>query len=124
MGAYFWGPARNDFTWYIIVPHQEQFKADILSYTRDWRLVMHIERYTADRAGLVYTTAAAKYDREVFLFTIPIELRSGWIHLAHTYNPNESGGTLRSYMNGNVAFMRSNLALRVYGSQGAYVQHY
>ena len=124
MGAYFWGPAKNSDVWFIMVQHQTKFTSNLFEDTTKWRLAMFIEPKTAARAALEYTTIAAHCDSRDFLFTIPIELRSGWIHLAHTYNPNESGGTLRSYVNGKLALMRSGLALKVYGSQGAYVKLY
>ena len=122
MGAYFWGPARNNLVWFIIVPHQVQFTRDLFSETH-CRLVMFIWPDNAHRASLAYTTNDGERHWGN-MFSIPIELRNGWIHLAHTYNPNESGGTLRSYLNGKLALTRSELAFKVYGSQGAYVKLY
>ena len=124
MGAYFWGPARNNVVWFIIVPHEAQFINDLYVDTTKWRLGMFIQHETADFASLAYSDSKADNYFDTFVFPIPNELRSGWIHLAHTYNPNESGGTLRSYVNGNLILTRSGLAWKVYGSEGAYVKLY
>ena len=121
MGAYFWGPASNNIAWYIIVPHQAQFTSDLHGVTTKWRLAMFLWQNTAEQASLTYSTSAAASNWENILFPIPTELRSGWIHLAHSYNPNESGGTLRTFVNGNLLYTRTSLDLKVYGSQGAYV---
>ena len=107
-----------------MVPHQASFKDELFGDTKNWRLAMFISHKTAQQASLTYSSNAAVSDWKTFLFSIPIELRSGWIHLAHTYNQNESGGTLRSYVNGNLVLTRASLALKVYGSEGAYVHLY
>ena len=96
MGAYFWGPAKNNIAWFIMVPHQAQFKSDFYFDTEKWRLAMFIQEDTAHRASLAYITNAAAINWANFMFTIRTVLRSGWFHVAHTYNPTESGGTLRS----------------------------
>ena len=124
MGAYFWGPARNNKVWFIIVPHQAQFTGDLWLDSTKWRLAMFILQDLAEEASLAISNTAGYGDHQRFLFTIPSELRSGWFHVAYTYNPNESGGTIRSYVNGNLAFTRSSRALRVSGSEGAYVKLY
>ena len=124
MGAYFWGPAWSNKVWFIMVQHQAQFSSDLFFETTKWRLAMFIMQGTAEDASLAYSTNTAASNFENFLFTIPTELRSGWIHLAHKYNPSESAGTLRSYVNGNLFLTRNTLALKVYGSQGAYVKKF
>ena len=123
MGAYFWGPAANHITWFIMVPHQAEFSSNLYLY-RHWCLAMYLHAIYAFEASLTYFSARAGLNWDNFVFPIPIELQRGWIHLAHAYNPNESGGTLRSYLNGNLALTRSMLNLRVRGSQGAYANTY
>ena len=124
MGAYFWGPAKNNLAWWLIVPHKALFTRELYEDRTKWRLAMFIFQNTAESASLTYITNAGVPDVGNFMFTIPTELRAGWIHLAHSYNQNESGGTLRSYVNGNLVLTRSNRALKVYGSQGAYATLY
>ena len=121
LGAYFWGPAKNSATWHIIIHHKEQFSYYSLNGDSQWRLAMYIWPETAQVAVLIYSSYEHSPNWYRIQFTIPVELRGGWFHLAHTYNPTESGGTLRSYLNGNLVLTRSALSLRVRGTQGAYV---
>ena len=120
MGAYFWRPALNNKVWFLMVPHNAQFTSDLLFDSTKWRLAMFLWQSSAEQGSLTYSTAAGNNDWTTHLFYVPSALRAGWIHLAHTYNPSESGGTLRSYVNGIEALVRTNLGMRVYGSQGAY----
>ena len=83
---------------------------------------MYIEAQELGMTSLTTSGEYFSYSNGPFRSEIPAELRSGWIHVAHTYNPTESGGTLRSYVNGKLTLMSSNLALRGYGSEGAYVK--
>ena len=120
MGAYFWGPASTNIAWFLVVPHAASITSDLLVAATKWRLALYLYQGNAAEAGLSYSTEAATYDFTTYRFTVPEEHRQGWIHLAHTYDPNQGGGTLRSYANGIEYFSQANLAMRVYGSQGAY----
>ena len=120
MGMYFWGPAWNYVALWLMVQHQEVFAGDLLFETTKWRLAMFLWQTSAHQGSLTYSTEAGAYDFTTFLFDVPAELRTGWIHLAYTYDPNQAGGTLRSYVNGKQVLARTSLAMRVYGTQGAY----
>ena len=122
MGAYFWGPGLNNVAWYIMVPHDAQFVSDLLNDATKWRLAMYLTENTAERASSTYSTVSATKDWTTHLFYVPTELQAGWIHLAYTYNTSETGGTLRIYVNGIEEWVRTNLGMSVYGSQGPYVK--
>ena len=92
MGAYFWGPASNNVAWFIVVPHSANFTCDLLDDGTNWRVAMGLVHETADYASLAFSTSVADVNLGKFEFSIPTELRGGWIHLAFTYNPNESAG--------------------------------
>ena len=124
MGAYFLVSGFNNIALFIMVPHQAQFTSDLFGDTTKWRLAFFLQQFTGDQASLTYSTETAASNYNNFLFTIPSEMRSGFVHLAHTYDPNQSGGTLKSYVNGVLSLTRTSLAMKVYGSQGAYVKFF
>ena len=122
MGAYMWGPTSNNNVWFLMVSHAAQFTSELFYDSIKWRLAIFLRQTTAETGSLSYSSEGGAYNWTALLFTVPAAMRTGWIHLAHTYNPSEVGGTLRSYVNGVEALVRTNLGMRVYGSQGAYVK--
>ena len=123
MGAFAWGPANNNKFWFLIVKHNEKFSAweDIWGKSNKWRLALFLSQGTADSFSLPFTNPeGTNGDYWTYLDQIPKELRSGWVHIAFTYDPDLDGGTLKGYLNGNKTSERHQVALTAYGSDGSY----
>ena len=120
MGAFIWGQSNHNVFWWLINDHKANFVGDIYYSYTFWRLGLLLD--AAYYMSLSYTKAdASAADWTSFGASVPTNLRTGWIHLAFTYDPAEVGGTLRGFINGVQYFFQANLTLLAYGPTGACV---
>ena len=128
VGAYLWGEGAavlNDMTWTAIVPHGFSAAGDMYPQFTLWRMSLYCVSQN-DFAYILTTNPAGTGTNIVSgnnLITGDV-LKSGWFHLAFTYDPLENGGTIRAYYNGQLNVTRSNSKIYAFGANGACVAFY
>ncbi len=121
MGAFSWGPGATNIPWFVVVPHSATFSGDFFGSYSKWRLAMYLIQNTAEAAVLCFTnTAGTIADYGTHGISVPTAVRSGWVHLAFTYDPNVKGGNLKGFINGALILNKTNVVLSVFGAAGAY----
>ena len=95
IGTYIWMPDKDFYfdIWYLLTDHGQQ-----VNYLDKFKFMLWAER-TNEITGIYF--GYKHYLQGNDWYTLTTELGEwGWIHVAYTYDPNESGGKLRVYING------------------------
>ena len=103
IGSQVWVEPGFYYTWTMATVHNAAYDwENVFLQDSKWKFAIFVQFYSTPYfISLAFVKCCYTAYLERFKTTLSDKYRSAWVHVAYTYAPNENGGTLRVYINGN-----------------------